>query len=200
MGSQRPLVLALGLAGGLLLSGCGFHLRGGWELPYESMYLDIPAHSEFGAQLKRTLVGTGAARVVDAPAEAQAVFVPTGEARERKILSYNSSGRVREVQLQYRYGFRVRDRAGQDLISPASIEMTRDLTFDESQTLAKEQEEDLLWRDMLNDLTQQVMRRLAGRKPEPAARLAVPGQGAGKTTPATTAAGATLPATKPAAP
>jgi LPS-assembly lipoprotein len=200
MSLQRAIALALGLAGGLLLSACGFHLRGSWELPYESIYLDIPAHSEFGAQLKRTLVGTGAARVTDTLTDAQAVFVPTGEARERKILSYSSAGRVREVQLQYRYGFRVRDRSGQDLIAPASIEMTRDLTFDESQTLAKEQEEDLLWRDMLNDLTQQVMRRLAGRKPEPVAKAVASGPSAGKAANAAAGAGVAAPAAKPVAP
>jgi LPS-assembly lipoprotein len=198
---RRRLALFLGIATGLaaclVLPGCGFHLRGSWELPYESIYLDIPAHSEFGAQLKRTLVGTGAARVADSPSGAQAFFVPTGETRERKILSYNSAGRVREVQLKFRYGFRVRDPAGLDMIAPASIEMSRDLTYDESQTLAKEQEEDLLWRDMLTDLTQQVMRRLAGRKPDP-----VPAPGSA-TRPAPGTAKATAPAappTKPATP
>jgi LPS-assembly lipoprotein len=164
---------------GFALAACGFQLRGSWQLPYDSIYVDIPSHSEFGAQLKRTIVGTGAARLADSAADAQAIFVPTGETRERKILSYSSAGRVREVQLKYRYGFRVRDAAGKDLVPPGTVEMVRDLTYDDSQTLAKEQEEDLLWRDMLNDLTQQIMRRLGGRKPDatsppapPAASLA----------------------------
>jgi LPS-assembly lipoprotein len=158
----RLLIVALGCQ----LAACGFQLRGSWQLPYDSIYVDIPAHSEFGAQLKRTIVGTGAARLADSSADAQAIFVPTGESRERKILSYSSAGRVREVQLKYRYGFRVRDLAGKDLVPPGTVEMVRDLTYDDSQTLAKEQEEDLLWRDMLNDLTQQVMRRLGGRRPD----------------------------------
>ena len=153
---------------GFALVACGFQLRSSWQLPYDSIYIDIPAHSEFGAQLKRTIVGTGAARLADSPADAQAIFTPTGEARERKILSYSSAGRVREVQLKYRYGFRVRDAAGKDLVPPGTVEMVRDLTYDDSQTLAKEQEEDLLWRDMLNDLTQQIMRRLGGRKSDTA--------------------------------
>jgi len=33
--------------------------------------------------------------------------------------------------------------------------------------LAKTQEEDLLWRDMENDLVQQLLRRLATVKPKP---------------------------------
>lgn len=48
---------------------------------------------------------------------------------------------------------------------PGSIEMVRDLTYDDSNILAKQQEEALLWRDMENDLVQQLMRKLAAVKP-----------------------------------
>ena len=150
--------IALGLS---LLAGCGFHLRSSWSLPYESLYLDIPAQSEFGAQLKRTLRGSKATRVTDTPEAAEARFKPTGESRERKVITYSSAGRVREVQLIYRYSFRVTDRQGADLIAPATISMSRDMSYDEANALAKSAEEDLIWRDMMNDLTQQVMRQLA---------------------------------------
>ncbi|MEF8752106.1 MAG: LPS assembly lipoprotein LptE [Candidatus Accumulibacter necessarius] len=43
--------------------------------------------------------------------------------------------------------------------------MIRDLTYDDSNVLAKQQEETLLWRDMESDLVQQLMRRLAAAKP-----------------------------------
>ncbi len=45
------------------------------------------------------------------------------------------------------------------------VELTRDVTYADSATLAKTQEEDLLWRDMENDLIQQLMRRLSSAKP-----------------------------------
>ena len=144
------------------LAACGFQLRSSWSLPYESLYLDIPAQSEFGAQLKRTLRGSQATRVADRAEDAEAVFRPTGEARERKVITYSSGGRVREVQLIYRYSFRIVDRQGSDMIAPATIVMSRDMTYDEANALAKSAEEDLIWRDMMNDLTQQIMRQLAG--------------------------------------
>lgn len=150
------LIFCLGLA------ACGFKLRSSWSLPYESLYLDIPAQSEFGAQLKRTLRGSQATRVADKAEDAEAVFRPTGEARERKVITYSSGGRVREVQLIYRYSFRIVDRQGSDMIAPATIVMARDMSYDEANALAKAAEEDLIWRDMMNDLTQQIMRQLAG--------------------------------------
>jgi outer membrane lipopolysaccharide assembly protein LptE/RlpB len=48
--------------------------------------------------------------------------------------------------------------------APSEIFLRRDLAFDDTQLLAKEQEEILLYRDMQNDLVQQLLRRLAAAK------------------------------------
>ena len=56
------------------------------------------------------------------------------------------------------------------MIAPATITMTRDMSYDEANALAKSAEEDLIWRDMMNDLAQQIMRQLAGTtRSQPAA-------------------------------
>jgi LPS-assembly lipoprotein len=47
-----------------------------------------------------------------------------------------------------------------------NIQLSRTLTFNEAQVRAKEAEEALLFRDMQNDLVQQVLRRLSVLKPE----------------------------------
>lgn len=165
----HKLLLGLALAAGL--AACGFTLRGSWALPYESLFLDIPVQSEFGAQLKRTLRGSEATRVADRATDAEAIFRPTGELRERKVITYSSGGRVQEVQLIYRYSFRIVDQHGNDLIAPPTVTMTRDMSYDEDKALAKTAEEDVIWRQMMNDLTQQIMRLLAGtprNRPAPA--------------------------------
>jgi len=160
MRQARTLLCCLALLIGL--SACGFKLRGSWSLPYESLYLDIPVQSEFGAQLKRTLRGAEATRVAEKAGDAEAIFRPIGESRERKVITYSSGGRVQEVQLIYRYSFRIVDQKGNDLISPPTVTMTRDMSYDEDKALAKAAEEDVIWRQMMNDLTQQIMRLLAG--------------------------------------
>ena len=45
-----------------------------------------------------------------------------------------------------------------------TIALTRDVTFNDAEILAKEQEEQLLFRDMQTDMVQQIMRRLAAAK------------------------------------
>jgi LPS-assembly lipoprotein len=148
-----------------LCAGCGFQLRGAYVLPYESLYLSLPDYSEIGANLKRAIRASGSTKLADNPEDAQARFVPTADAREKVILSLSGTGRVRELRLRYRYGYRVVDDKGRDLVPAGEIELTRDMTYDDSNVLSKEQEEVLLWRDMQNDLVQQLMRRLAAVKP-----------------------------------
>ena len=73
---------------------------------------------------------------------------------------------MREYQLVRTFGFRVSDANGRELIPPGEIVIRRDITFDDSQVLAKEAEEVLLMRDMEDDLVQQLLRRLAASKPD----------------------------------
>ena len=158
------ILLALLIAS--LIAGCGFKLRESVTLPYSSLYVALPDYAEFGADLKRAIRATGSTQLAATAAAAQAVLNPAGESREKTILSLNSAGRVREFQLRYRYAYRVQDPQGHDLIDPVTIVLTRDFTFDDAAILAKEQEENLLWRDMQNDLVQQIMRRLASSRPK----------------------------------
>ena len=162
---MRLANLCLALVATMLLGACGFQLRGSYALPYESLHIALPAGSVVGANLKRQIRAAGGTRLVDERDEAQAVFVATSDQRERLILSLNTSGRVREVRLRYRYAYRILDPKGRELVPATGVEMVRDLTYDDSAVLAKEQEEALLWRDMENDLAQQLMRRLAAVKP-----------------------------------
>lgn len=165
---MRALLLALTLPL-LLLAGCGFQLRGAYALPYNSLYLSIPDYSELGAGLKRAIRASGSTQLAERAELADATFLPTLEARDKVILSLSGTGRVREVRLRYRYGYRVIDGKGRDLAPAGEIELNRDMTYDDSNVLSKEQEESLLWRDMQNDMVQQLMRRLVAVKPTPPA-------------------------------
>jgi LPS-assembly lipoprotein len=160
---MRKLTLVVMLT---VLAGCGFHLRGARSLPYETIYVAAPDHSELGAALKRSIRAGGSTRVVDTPQEAQAQLSIVSESREKSILSLNAAGRVREFQLRYRFAFKVHDGKGRDFLPQNEILLTRDYTFNDSVVLAKEQEEALLYRDMQNDLVQQIMRRIEASRVE----------------------------------
>lgn len=153
----------------MLLAGCGFRLRGTAEVPFETIH--VPgATAGIALDLKRNIEAGTRARVVDDPKAAQALVQFTEEARSREILSLTSAGRVREFQLRYRVGFRVHDGKGGEFVPASVIQLTRDMTYSDAEILAKEQEEQLLFRDMRTDMVQQILRRLASAKP-PAPRV-----------------------------
>ena len=153
----------------MLLAGCGFRLRGTADVPFETIH--VPgATAGIALDLKRNIESGTRARVVADPKAAQALLQVTEEARSREILSLTSAGRVREFQLRYRVGFRVHDGKGGEFVPVSVIQLTRDMTYSDAEILAKEQEEQLLFRDMRTDMVQQILRRLASAKP-PAPRV-----------------------------
>ena len=154
----------------LVIAGCGFQLRGTAEVPFETLYLP-GAQTGIALDLKRTIQAGTRVKVVDDPKGAQAILHFTEETKQKEILSLTGTGRVREFQLRYRVGFRVADGKGAgDYVPQSTIQLTRDVTFNDTEILAKEAEEQLLFRDMQSDMVQQIMRRLASAKP-PAARV-----------------------------
>jgi len=152
-----------------LLTGCGFQLRGQARLPFETLHVAIPAISPLGIELRRHIIAGTGTRLVDAPAKAQAILELVSEERSKTILSFDTSGQVREYQLRYRLIFRVHDPRGRDYVPPSEIRLTREISYSSTQVLAKESEEQLLYRDMQSDVVQQLLRRLAAAPAEPIA-------------------------------
>ena len=149
----------------VLLAGCGFRLRGTADVPFGTVY--VPgATAGIALDLKRNIQAGTSAKVVDDARQAEAVLEFSHETREKEILSLGAAGRVREFRLRYRVGFRVHDGKGGVYVPQNALEITRDITFNDAEVLAKETEEQLLFRDMQTDMVQQIMRRLsAAQKP-----------------------------------
>jgi LPS-assembly lipoprotein len=145
----------------LLLSACGFHLRGDNSLPFTTLYIGAGAGSQLQADMKRAVNQSSVTRVTDKPAEAEAQLQLTSEQKEKIIVALNSAGRVREFQLRYTVKYQLIDAAKKELIAPSELVLSRTVSYSEAQVLAKEQEETLLYRDMRQDAAQQILRRIS---------------------------------------
>jgi LPS-assembly lipoprotein len=151
-------LLLLGVT--LALSACGFHLRGKANLPFKSIYLNVPVNSALGLQLKRYLKASGIV-VTDDAKTAEAIFQLLADTQEKKILTLNTVGLVREYVLYKRTRFVVTDASGQVLVPPSDIVLKRDISYNEQQELAKQAEEVILYNDMQADTVQQILRRMS---------------------------------------
>ena len=167
---RRGRVYAAVLAVALTVSACGFHLRGDgghYTLPFPTMYIGLPESSPLAIDLKRNIRSNGGTTVVNNPRDADGiveVLTNPEKTKTKTILSLNRNGRVRQYLLTYNIVFRVLDKQGGELLGPTQITLTRPIDFNETQLLAKEQEELLLYKDMQTDLVQQMMRRIAAVK------------------------------------
>jgi len=156
--ASSAALAALGLA------GCGFELRKAPAFAFQTIV--VPGGSNMVRLLRRNLPLGGNVKVLppEQRNEADAILEILGEKQERAVLSTNSSGQVRELQLRLRVAFRLVTPAGKELLPSTELQQSRDISYSESAALAKEAEEQLLFRDMQGDIVQQVLRRLAAVK------------------------------------
>ena len=174
----------------LLLSACGFHLRGQatYVMPFKTLHIrSANEFAPFIIELKRAIQAQGVQ--LTPMTEAQLVLHVASETINKQILSLSGAGRVLEFQLSYQVMLRVYDRQQQDWVAPLEINLRRNLPYDDTQVLAKEAEEALLYQDMRKDAVQQIVRRLHfARAPEvaPPPEIAPSGEVKTPSTPDTT--------------
>ena len=121
----------------VLVAACGFHLRGNYDFPFTSLYIDFPAGSQTASILRRQITAMNLTKIVNNPQEAEVILSAIAERKKKEELTYNIQGRVREYSLYY------------------------NLEYDDSEALSKENEEILLYKDMQQDMAQRLLRRLA---------------------------------------
>jgi LPS-assembly lipoprotein len=147
------------------LSACGFELRRPPELRFKTVQLvGFKPHSTLADELRRSVAASTTTRVVEAASQAEVVLEALADSRDKGVVASTTAGQVREVQLRAVLNFRLRTPAGKELIAPTEIALSRDMTYNERDALAKEQEEEALYRAMQSDIAAQVLRRLAAVK------------------------------------
>jgi LPS-assembly lipoprotein len=162
--ARRALLLAI-ITCNMVISGCGFKLRGDQRFAFETLHSGFGANSDMGAQFRRTVRLAESTRLVDQPKDAQARLEIIRELREKEIVGLSTSGRAREYQLRLRLTFRVVSALSDDpvteLLPQTEIILRRDVSTSDQQLIAKQEEEQVLYREMQSDLIQQLMVRLA---------------------------------------
>jgi LPS-assembly lipoprotein len=145
-----------------LVAGCGFHLQGRQPMPEAFSYTYIDTKDEqtdFVQDLRKALIASGSKVIRTQGSSGATVSVHEDELTER-ILSVSARNIPTEYELTYRVKFSVTAN-GKTLIDDEEISATRDLSFEESQLLAKEREQEILREALARDLVALVMRRLA---------------------------------------
>ncbi|MDA7418657.1 LPS assembly lipoprotein LptE [Xenophilus arseniciresistens] len=161
--ASRRALLAAAPALALLASGCGFQLRRAATYSFQS--IAVKGKGLLQAIIRRELKGQGTVSVLAEGADAQGaevVLEVLETSRNSGIAASTSGGQIRELTLTLSVRFQLtRTQGGAVLIAPATVQQTRDISYNETSALAKENEQELLYRDMTVDIAQQIVRQLA---------------------------------------
>ena len=143
-----------------LAGGCGFALRQPPRLGFETIaFTGFAPRSPMALALRRAIAAPVV--VVDDPARADVVLQALEDRRDKSVVASTAAAQVRELQLRVRFAFRAQTPGGRELLPRAQLLLERDMSTSETATLAKEREEEELFRAMQADVVQQVLRRLA---------------------------------------
>ena len=159
---MKPLQSVAWLMGVVLLSGCGFHLQGRQPLPaaFGHTYVETPdEQTDFVQDLRKALIASGV-KVIRTEGSAGATISVHEDELSERILSVSARNIPTEYELTYRVRFSVLS-GGNTLIDKEEVAATREITFDETQLLAKERETEILREALARDLVALVMRRIA---------------------------------------
>jgi LPS-assembly lipoprotein len=163
--TRRRSALLLMLLAASALPACGFRLRKALSFSFQGLRLE-GAPAAVAAALSKELQAAGvtvwaAGVAVPANASPPVVLQVMADQRERIVVGQTATGEVRELQLRHRFRFQLRTAQGRELIDTTELLVERDIGFRETAVLPKQGEEELLYRDMRDDLVQQMVRRLA---------------------------------------
>lgn len=145
----------------VLLSGCGWHLRGygGASLQGRSIYLRAPSDQpRLAAALRRGLEAAGATLATDAKA-ADAVVEVDSPRVGRRASSFSTSARVEEYELRYSLPFRVLGPKGQPWAARQTVIDTRTYPYDTNNVLSSQSQE----RQLRREMAEEVANLLVGR-------------------------------------
>ncbi|PLW67063.1 LPS assembly lipoprotein LptE [Pseudohalioglobus lutimaris] len=163
---QRRLATVFLLLGAtLLLSACGFQLRGTGDIAvsdqWRSMYLvSSNPNSEFSREVKTRFAANGVEWQEDkANANFQLVLGP--ERFSQRNLSLNAEARAAEFELTMRSTFSVRDNSGKETMSDTTGSVVKQMENDPSNVVGKAEEIRILKSEMRGELAQQILRRIA---------------------------------------
>ncbi|HET9693126.1 MAG TPA: LPS assembly lipoprotein LptE [Steroidobacteraceae bacterium] len=144
-----------------VLGGCGYRLQSSEALPDDGRRVYVATSDEltpFAVELRRAIERAGGELVGSAGA-AQTVVRIQRDRSGRRVLSVSARNTPQEYEVFYNVEYTV-DRGGREIIELQPLELIRNLSFEETQLLAKDREEAILRNAMARDLAMLVVRRL----------------------------------------
>ena len=133
----------------LIISSCGFHMRGMTEISFKTISLEGKELS-FTKNLKKIL-NSNKVSIVSSTENPELRVELLSEESEKRILYLSGQGLVREFEIFYRVRYRVKTIDSEIWSQENIIETRKDFTYSDSNLIGKEEEERQLNEAMRNE-------------------------------------------------
>ena len=155
--------IGIALCFSLMLSSCGFHLRGSIDMPRWFNHVSViveHAHQNLSSFLVENLLSYNLS-IEPSPSSAQYWLIILQDNLQQQITSVSSSTTPRQYELTYTVHFKLMKAKGRELISPSVVSVTRQATINSDRILGSNQEEELLVNEMRREAATQIINRVS---------------------------------------
>ncbi|ABI55755.1 LPS assembly lipoprotein LptE [Alkalilimnicola ehrlichii MLHE-1] len=164
---NRPATLGMALLLALLLSACGWQLRGvgggAAGLDGTAVYVAGSPARALQDAVDEGLSVSGA-RQVDSAEAADLVLRIVGDARERRTLTVDRDIRAREYELRYRLTFELDNADGEHLLARSQVNAVRGFRADRDDPVGTEGREEELLIDLRRDAVRLMLLQVAAHR------------------------------------
>ena len=147
----------------LILSACGFHLRGSQtaaSADFSNIYIRSVGANKLTAEVKSQLQIAGV-NTSQSSEGAEYILTLAKESIQRSVLSVSAeTGKVEEYQLELRAKMSVSKAGGETLLLNEPLHEPRDFVFDAEAVLGKFTEEKVIREELIRQAALQVIRTI----------------------------------------
>lgn len=145
----------------LLLTACGWHLRGTIDLPanLNSIYVaSNDSYSTLSRDLGKAITGNGIA-LAKSPKEADFTITLLDEREKRRAVSLGGNALAAEYEITVEADYRI-ERRDALALSQETARAARSYDYNRNEVLGKNEEENIIREELRGELIQHILRRL----------------------------------------
>lgn len=143
----------------LLLSACGYHLRGAFELPASMKNIYVEGGSPQLREQFKQAIRSSSAQLASSRTGAGIVIKIFDEDFNRRVLSLSSRGKTNEFELYYRLDYELANAGDALLMARQPVEIRREYYNDQQFMIAKDNEETVIRKEMYQQAVHTIVNR-----------------------------------------
>ncbi len=153
--TKKAVILSLAL----LLSACGYHLRGAIQLPENMKSIYVEGSSGALLDQFKQIMKTSSSALSSSRTGAGIIIKVANEEFNRRVVSLSSRGKSNEFELEYRLDYEFANAKDAPLMEKQTVEIRREYYNDQSAVIAKENEENVIRNEMYQQAVQTILNR-----------------------------------------